>query len=393
MPSTLHRGMRLLAALRPRITLVSVLVLALPSCRDAQSAAPTLSLREQLDQALAQRAAARPPREDVAYPEFLAGFERIASVRVPLAPGAAGVAGRPDVCALTPAGDVYLATSGTSGIRLWAAGSNTLRELPIPGSPDTTTVRDLFWDSRRSALYALDSRHNEVLRYGNSGAPTGLAAVNSGQANARLIVLEDGRMVLGGVREEAPERTTLLSVHDGVGRYRASFLEMSGVMLRSKLRVTPPVLLADLGGGQFLAAEPSSPEILELSADGREVGRMHAGFDGYRPPVPLAVATVDPVRIEAWMHGWDRMVLLHASPRYVYTVFQSRQGGQPRHRVEVLDRDGARVAGGMRHDSFPTCGQGDELVLVSQGRRDEVEISRWRFRGAPGGARTLGGER
>ena len=392
MPSTLNRGPRPPRARHRLVVLTGILVVALSSCREAQSAG-TDSVREQLNRLHERRAATRPPHEDTPYPEFLSAFERIASIRVPLAPGTDGaLAHRPDVCALTGGGDLYLATADRAGIRVWRAGSNTLREFRTPSGAVKAAVGDLFWQPEESVLYVLDSGREQVRRYTPQGVPAGFAPVNAGQINAGLIVLGGGRMVLGGAREDRPGHYTLVSVHDAAGRHQASFLDMGEAMARSKLRAAPPVLLARVGGDRFLAAEPSSPEILEMSTDGRVLGRMQADFDGYRRPVPLTGTTIDPMRTDAWIRSWDRLVLLHASPRYVYTAFQSWRGRRTRYTLEVLDRAGARVATGLQHDSFPICGGGDEIVVVSQGRQDQVEITRWRFRGTPGRTPARGGD-
>ncbi|HEY0038725.1 MAG TPA: hypothetical protein VGB66_18640, partial [Longimicrobium sp.] len=325
-----------------------LLLLSLAACGEAWSRTPPTT-RDQLNLIQQQRSRARPAYEDAPSPEFADAFERVAAVRMPLGTTAGALAQRPDLCALTPAGDVYLAVAGTGALHHWPAGAGAVRALPVPAGAVPSSVADLAWQPRQSALYVLDAGRNLVRRYSAAGAPLGLVAVNSGQINARLVLLGD-RMLLGGAREERPGVFTLLSVHDTAGRHQGSFLEMDSAMVRSKLKAAPPVLMAATEGGRFLAAEPSSPVVREMTAGGAVLSRMQAGFDGYRAPVPLTDEVIDPGRTDAWIRGWDRMVLLHAGPRHVFAAYQGWRGARPRFHYVVLDRTGATVAAGLRHD-------------------------------------------
>lgn len=337
------------------------------------------------------RAAAAPPHADRASPAFAARFVRVAALRLPVSGTArtaeGGLARRPDLCALAPSGDLYLGRAGGARLHLWPAGAAAARPLPLePGTAPRKTGA-LFWHAGEGALYVHDGGRNQVRRYDPSGRLLGLAALNAGQTVFSLAVTAGGTLVAGGVRAEDTERATLVSVHDPRGRHRGAFLEMDPAMARSKVRAAPPVLLSPAGGETFLAAQPTSPEIVALTAEGEVRARFGAPFDGYRPPAPLTDEVIDFARADAWARGWDRMVFLHRGERFVFAAFQGWRGGRARYFVEVYDLEGRRVATGLRHDALPLCGQGDELVLVSQGDPGAAEVSRWRFVPPPEAAR------
>ncbi|HEX8691394.1 MAG TPA: hypothetical protein VF746_03040, partial [Longimicrobium sp.] len=337
-----------------------------------------------------KRAASAPRYADRASPEFAARFVRMASLRVPVARGAArpagGLARRPTACALTSSGDLYLGDE-SDRVYVWPAGGARLRALPAAPAEAPRFATALFWDEREGVLHVLDGARHQVRRYAPDGRLLGFATLNAGQATFAIALTDGGTVVAGGVRAEDAERTTLVSVHDSQGRHRAAFLDMEPAMARSKVRLAPPVLLAPAGGETFLAAQPGAPTILRMSTRGEVLQRFEATYDGYRRPAALTDATFDFERTETWRRSMDPLRFLHRGGRFVFAGFGTWRGGRMVYRLEVYGPDGSRVDTGLRHDSRPLCGRGEELVLVSMGNPEEVEVTRWRYREpAPGRA-------
>lgn len=336
-----------------------------------------------LDAEAERRAALEPEYQDAASDRFLRHFHEDAAVVTTLRAGG-GHTRRPSMCAVSAAGDVYLADGESASVYRWAAGVGRLAAVPLSGPP-VERVASLDWSDAGGTLEVLEGKKHQVRSYDAAGRLRGLIVVNGGQTSYSVHRLDNGRLLMGGARWETPERVTLAALHAAGGALQGAFVHQDTVVTRNTVQMAPPVLIAPLDGGEFLAAAPTSYRIGRYDLSGRLVGTLGQPYAGYRAPPPLRDSVPDFTRLDAWTRAWHPMVFLHRGDGLVFAGFQMWRGRRKTFRLEVYGVGGRRVATEMDTDSKPLCGRGNQIVFASSGQRASVRLARYTFR-APGTA-------
>lgn len=336
-----------------------------------------------LDAEAERRAALEPEYQDAASDRFLRHFHQDAALVAALRAGG-GLSRRPSTCAVSPSGDVYLADGESPSVYRWAAGTDRLAAVPLSGPP-VERVTSLDWSDARGTLEVLEGKKHQVRSYDAAGRLGQLVVVNGGQTSYSVHRLGDGRLLMGGARWETPERVTLAALHAAGGALQGAFVHQDTGVTRNTVQMAPPVLIAPLDGGEFLAAAPTSYRIGRYDLSGRLLGTLGEPYAGYRAPPPLRDSVPDFTRLDAWTRAWHPLVFLHQGDGLTFAGFQMWRGRRKSFRLEVYGADGRRVATEMDTDSRPLCGRGNQIVFASSGQRASVRLARYNFN-APGAA-------
>jgi hypothetical protein len=354
--------------------LAMITALAGVSC----TAPPELSTAEQYNRQLAARAPVASAPEKPPSESFARHFRRVFGSVVAV-PGD----DTPTRCLLAPDGSVYLAARGRGALYAWAPGEATARRLPATGDASPKLPTALAWSHQEELLYVLDQGTNRVLKYRPDGTLSGDVPLNAGQSGFALDVLDDGSLLVGGERWESGERITLLARYGADGRFRGSSFPMDTLVVRGRMHLHTPVLLARDGATAYLA-EPTSYTWARVAPDGRDLGRHGVPPAGYRAPSPLPGEVPDVAEMEAWRGSWTPQLFLHAGGSLVFSAFEVRR---PYHgfAVDVYGPDGTRRSTGLLSEGRPTCGLGTRLVFLRDAGEGCVELRAYDYveNGAP----------
>lgn len=338
-----------------------------------------VSTAEQYNRQLAARPPEPPRPEHPPTPAFDRALRPVFRVVLDL-PGHAAreLASRPTRCAATPDGEVFLVNRRSGSFYAWTRESG-VRVLPAAGQEAPAAPAALAWSAREGLLYVLDPGLNRVLRYRRDGTLAGEVPLNAGQSGFALDVLADGSLLVGGERWETPDRVTLLARYAPDGRFQSSALVMDTAVLRGNMHIHTPVLLA-ADGGDVYAAEPTSYHWLRVGPGAEMAEASGQPPAGYRPPTPLGAELPPLETIEAWRAGWTPQLFLHAGGGLVFSGFEVR-APYAGYSLEVYDRAGTRMDGGLLSEARPACGAGRRLFFLREAGGGQMELRAYDYVG------------
>ena len=358
-----------------------LLVCGLGACRGD----PEVQSIANLYDAEARRiAAAEKSRSQFTTPEFERAFRllRRSVVRLPRLVDGAPV--RLTRCAADERGNLYLGSRDTTGLFVWASGTDHVREVALRGDARSARLVGLSWSHEEGALYALDISHNRLLKLYPGAGTADWVPINGGQTPFTLAAMGGERVLVGGERWEDKGRATLLAVYDAEGRLSGSFFPMDSAVQKGGMDILTPVVLAPAGRDRAIVAEPTSYRISVVRLDGTVERRFGEAPQGYRAPTPVPRPLPPLEEMQAWRKSWTPLLFLHAPGNgRVIAGFQVSRGREGYRLVEYAP-DGRNLADNVLTSRRPACAQGPLVYFITPVAADAVELAAFRYE--PGAA-------
>jgi hypothetical protein len=278
-------------------------------------------------------------------------------------------------CAAGPRGEVYVGGRHLDRLYRFVPGQQLQTVSSITRLLEGKEALSLALSSRGDTLALLGE--NRLALLDPNGHLLRLIPFNSGQSGSAVVLLGDGRFVVGGEKWIRSDSAELVAVYDGSGRMETSFLPMDPTIASNQLVIYNPVLLAAAPGGGVYTSDSPRPDVLRLSLTGDTVQRIRQVPAQYReaPSLPPRLDSgISPEAVTAWLMSWTPIFALFSSDSLLYRAFRWDDRPDPYFLQVIRITDEVTVASaGMQ--GRPVCAVGDTIYSVSRAVEDSVRVS------------------